>query len=83
MALSSDLLIQTYVTINVMIAVTVSVRMKVTADAIATAAPVDNPESPVNINKPHVILGLLYLTDQWITDRQITCLICNFLHGQV
>ena len=35
-----------------MIAVTVSVRMKVTADAIATAAPVDNPELPVNNNKP-------------------------------
>ena len=28
-----------------MIAVTVSVRMKVTTDAIATAAPVDNPDS--------------------------------------
>ena len=44
-----------------MIAVAVTDTMKVTANVITTTAPVDNPDdslqSPVEYNKPHVIMN--------------------------
>ena len=44
-------------TINVMIAVTVTDTMKVTADAITATATVDNPELPVRyVNKAHEMI---------------------------